>query len=94
MEFRERFSDEDTCFEYLAKSRWPEGFTCPRCGMHEFWINRVDTFMSVKHVDVKPRLQRELFYTDLMFLLESGSGLRILSLRIPQGLVRNSCSDK
>ncbi len=38
MEFRERFSDEDTCFEYLAKSRWPEGFTCPRCGMHEFWI--------------------------------------------------------
>ena len=59
-----------------------------------FGSNRVDTFMSVKHVDVKPRLQRELFYTDLMFLLESGSGLRILSLRIPQGLVRNSCSDK
>ena len=38
MEFRKRFSDEDACFEYLAESRWPEGFTCPRCGMHEFWI--------------------------------------------------------
>ena len=38
MEFRERFSDEDACFKYLAKSRWPDGFTCPQCEMQEFWI--------------------------------------------------------
>jgi len=37
-EFRERFANEEACFEYLAQSRWPEGFRCTQCGMHEFWI--------------------------------------------------------
>jgi len=35
-EFRERFSDESACKNYLYKLRWPAGFTCPKCGSHEF----------------------------------------------------------
>ena len=31
-EFQQRFSSEETCAAYLAQSRWPDGFTCPRCG--------------------------------------------------------------
>lgn len=27
----ERFRSEDACREYLAKLRWPDGITCPRC---------------------------------------------------------------
>lgn len=31
-EFQQRFSTEGACAAYLAQSRWPEGFVCPRCG--------------------------------------------------------------
>ena len=30
-EFRKLFGDEAACRQYLARSRWPEGFRCPRC---------------------------------------------------------------
>jgi transposase-like protein/ribosomal protein L37AE/L43A len=32
LEFQSRFADEDACRRYLFESRWPEGFSCPRCG--------------------------------------------------------------
>lgn len=31
-EFQRRFADEEACRLYLAASRWPDGFRCPRCG--------------------------------------------------------------
>lgn len=31
-EFQKRFASDDACAAYLAQSRWPDGFTCPRCG--------------------------------------------------------------
>jgi transposase-like protein len=31
-EFRERFSTEDSCINYLITLRWPKGFECPVCG--------------------------------------------------------------
>lgn len=36
-EFRERFAEEDACYEYLIQSRWPEGMACPRCQGGQFW---------------------------------------------------------
>jgi transposase-like protein len=38
MEFRERFASEDACLEYLAASRWPDGFACPACGFGRAWV--------------------------------------------------------
>jgi Transposase zinc-ribbon domain len=29
MEFQERFATDAACLDYLAGSRWPEGFICP-----------------------------------------------------------------
>jgi len=31
-EFQSRFANEEACRQYLAASRWPDGFRCPRCG--------------------------------------------------------------
>ena len=33
VEFLDQFSSEDACARYLEKVRWPNGFTCPRCGV-------------------------------------------------------------
>jgi len=34
-EFRERFSTEESCIDYLISLRWPDGFKCPICGSQE-----------------------------------------------------------
>jgi transposase-like protein len=38
MEFQERFPDDAACLEYLAASRWSEGYRCPACGSERAWI--------------------------------------------------------
>jgi transposase-like protein len=38
VEFQERFPDEAACLEYLAESRWPEGYRCPTCGGKRAWV--------------------------------------------------------
>ncbi len=30
-DFQKQFPDDDSCFEYLFKKKWPNGFKCPRC---------------------------------------------------------------
>ena len=37
-EFRRRFSTDVACWEYLAQSRWPEGFVCPKCTGRKYWV--------------------------------------------------------
>jgi len=38
MDFQERFATEAACLEYLAVSRWPEGFRCPGCEGRDAWV--------------------------------------------------------
>jgi hypothetical protein len=38
VEFQHRFVDERACLEYLAASRWPRGYRCPRCGGAKAWV--------------------------------------------------------
>ena len=36
-EFRSWFPDDAACVGYLADMRWPDGFSCPRCGCGTSW---------------------------------------------------------
>jgi transposase-like protein len=38
MDFQDRFATEASCLEYLAASRWPDGFVCPACDCREAWV--------------------------------------------------------
>lgn len=38
LEFQRRFADEALCLEYLAASRWPDGYRCPACGGDRAWV--------------------------------------------------------
>jgi len=33
-EFMKRFPNENACFDYMIKIRWPDGFVCPKCNHH------------------------------------------------------------
>ncbi len=35
--FEAWFADEESCIEYLAKVRWPDGFRCPACTSADSW---------------------------------------------------------
>jgi len=44
-EFERRFATEQACREYLARLRWPEGFTCPQCSGKTFWPTKRGLWM-------------------------------------------------
>jgi transposase-like protein len=35
--FNKEFQDEKDCCEWLFRSRWPNGFECPKCGGERYW---------------------------------------------------------
>jgi transposase-like protein len=37
MDLMEMFPTEDACLEYLGLIRWPDGYSCLRCGSHAYW---------------------------------------------------------
>jgi transposase-like protein len=37
VEFRERFSTEEACRDYVVALRWPDGFVCPQCEQRKAW---------------------------------------------------------
>lgn len=37
LEFEQHFVTEGACRQYLFQLRWPEGFSCPRCGHQKAW---------------------------------------------------------
>jgi transposase-like protein/predicted RNA-binding Zn-ribbon protein involved in translation (DUF1610 family) len=43
-EFLEIFKDEESCRKYLFEMRWPDGFTCPKCGIRsKYWFTARNT---------------------------------------------------
>jgi len=36
-DFQKQFPDEQSCFDYLVKIRWPDGFICPKCGHNKYY---------------------------------------------------------
>lgn len=41
-EFHRQFPDDQTCFDYLAKLKWPEGFVCEKCGHNHSCKGKLD----------------------------------------------------
>jgi transposase-like protein/predicted RNA-binding Zn-ribbon protein involved in translation (DUF1610 family) len=39
-EFQRQFASEESCQQYLAMCRWPDGFKCPRCGNQRAYVLR------------------------------------------------------
>ena len=37
-EFQRQFATEEACQQYLAASRWPDGFVCERCGGRDAYV--------------------------------------------------------
>jgi transposase-like protein len=47
LEFIERFGEEDSCFEYLYKYKWSNGFECPSCGCKESYQGKKKEYFKI-----------------------------------------------
>ena len=47
-EFRSWFADDDACVEYLSRLRWPDGFSCLRCGCGTSWLTARGLWMCAE----------------------------------------------
>ncbi len=50
VEFDRRFHSEEACLGYLLQLRWPEGFTCSRCGHDQYWMSSRGLYLC-KHCE-------------------------------------------
>jgi len=41
-EFQQTFNDEQSCMDYLAKLKWPDGFECERCANKKYCRGKSD----------------------------------------------------
>lgn len=48
IEFDQRFSNIDACYEYLAQAKWPDGFICDKCGCNAYWLSAKNIYICKK----------------------------------------------
>ena len=92
MEFQERFATEAACLEYLAASRWPEGFVCPVCGGRAPGCSSAGTCGSALAAACRPRSRRGRSCTGRAPRCGTGSGPPTWSPPITPGSRPSSCS--
>lgn len=45
IEFDQRFSNPNACYDYLYALKWPNGFVCKKCGHKKCWISAKRLFI-------------------------------------------------
>lgn len=49
-DFEAQFASEQACVEYMRKKKWPNGFSCSKCGGEASWrVGRVDECAACGH---------------------------------------------
>lgn len=48
IEFDQRFSDPEACYEYLFNQKWPSGFECTKCGHRHYWFSSRNLYICTK----------------------------------------------
>jgi DNA-directed RNA polymerase subunit RPC12/RpoP len=44
-QFLDWFKTDLDCTAYLARLRWPDGFSCPSCGLGDAWLTKRDLYV-------------------------------------------------
>jgi hypothetical protein len=48
IEFDQRFSTPQACYEYLFKHMWPDGFLCKKCGNAKYWLSSRNLYICTR----------------------------------------------
>jgi transposase-like protein len=96
MEFERQFRDDESCRDYLARIRWPDGFVCPRCRHGTAWATkrglwvcrkcRHQTSVTVGTIFQDTRLSLALWFRGLWQVTNQKHGISALGLQRALGL--------
>ena len=45
--FQAKFRNETDCWDWLIKTRYPEGYKCPLCGSREYYFKKKKTLVDM-----------------------------------------------
>ena len=76
IEFQDRFPDEESCWQYLRRVRWPHGFRCPRCQ------GRESSFIRTRRLEQCRRCRYQASVTAGTVFHKTRVGLRVWLLGI------------
>ena len=48
IEFDQRFSDPKACYDSLFKQKWPNGFSCKKCGHDKYWVSARNLYICTQ----------------------------------------------
>lgn len=96
LEFEHWFRTEEACHDYLAKLKWPDGFSCPSCSSRKAWKNnrsiyrccdcRRDIRLTAGTVFHRSHLPLRMWFRIAWWLTNQKSGLSALGLQRMLGL--------
>jgi len=43
----QRFRNTEACYEYLAQIKWPDGYTCDKCGQKTYWLSSNNIYICI-----------------------------------------------
>lgn len=97
LEFQARFPGEQSCWEALRKTRWPEGFVCPRCGHDESYgieSRRLEQCQRCRYqasvtagtIFHRTRVPLRIWFWAIFFVARHKQGISALQLQRDTGL--------
>ena len=97
-EFFERFPNDESCRQYLARIRWADGFRCASCGHEHAWKKsrgtyrcatcRHDTSVTAGTVFGDSRIPLRLWFQALWLVVSQKNGVSALGLGAALGIKR------
>ncbi|MBF0556556.1 MAG: IS1595 family transposase [Nitrospirae bacterium] len=96
LDFEQRFSSEEACYQYLYQLRWQDGFICPKCGYNKAWNTKRGSFRCQKcdhqvsitagtiFQDTRKPLQ--LWFRAMWYLVNQKHGVSALGIQRVLGL--------
>ena len=97
LEFQRRFATEEDCARFLFEKRWPNGWTCPRCGavkcypiegrgLYECSACRYQVSITAGTVLHKTRTALRLWFLAIFFMVTDKRGISSVGLAKQLGI--------
>lgn len=96
LDFEQHFNNEESCWEYLTKIRWPNGFYCPRCGHEKAWTTKrglyrcqlcdMQTSLTAGTIFHDRRKPLMLWFRAIWYVVNQKNGVSALGLQKVLGL--------
>ena len=96
LDFEKRFNNEEACWEYLTRIRWPNGFCCPRCGHGKAWTTKrglyrcqlcdMQTSVTAGTIFQDIRKPLMLWFRAIWYVVNQKNGVSALGLQRVLGL--------